>query len=475
MDIKKTVKAQKEFFDSGRTKRLSFRRHCLERLRDAVKENEGEILEALKLDLGKSEFEAYSTEIGLIYKEISHMLSKLTKWASPEKGKFSLVNFPSKGRIYKEPFGSVLIMSPWNYPFQLAIMPLIGAMAAGNCAVVKPSAYAPHTGEILKKIIEETFEPFYVAVVLGGREENKNLIDEDFDYIFFTGSTKVAKTIMESAAKKLIPATLELGGKSPVIVDKDANVDMAARRIVWGKFLNCGQTCVAPDYVLVHRDIKERLMHRMVAYIEAMYGKKPLESQSYGKIINEKHFSRLLDSIVGEEIYYDGYVVEKELKLGPVIVDEPALDSILMTEEIFGPILPVLGFDNLEDAMKIVKDKPKPLSLYVFTENEEVAEGVLAKLSFGGGCVNDTVMHLTLDMPFGGVGYSGMGKYHGEYSFNTFSNLKGILKKGTYFDLPLRYPIGDLEKIKELKDIGMVINGIIGEKNRTKLLRKIMK
>lgn len=440
MELHEILEKQRIFFREGISRNLNYRRQSLLRLSENLKRCEEELYEALEKDLGKSRYEAYGTELGLVYSEISYMLRHLSRMAKPRRVHTPLMNFPSKSIIYKEPYGVVLIMSPWNYPVQLTLVPLIGALAAGNCAVVKPSAYSPEVSKVLAKILRATFSESHVYTVTGGREVNQNLLMEKFDYIFFTGGKTVGHTVMEAAAKHLTPVTLELGGKSPCIVDESADIAVAARRIVWGKFLNCGQTCVAPDYVLVHSSVKEKLLEAMVRNIEALYGENPLESKDYGKIINEKHFDRLGHLLEGETPYYFGGADPDKCKIGPVILDDGNWESPAMQEEIFGPILPVLSFESLESVKTEIEAGPRPLALYLFTKRKEAEQYILDNLSFGGGCVNDTVMHLAgSSMPFGGVGASGMGSYHGKYSFRTFSHEKSVLKKSTVIDIPMRY------------------------------------
>lgn len=441
MDIKEVLVRQGEFFAEGVTKDLAFRKRSLIKLRNAIKRCENEIFDALYRDLGKSNYEAYETEVGLVYSEITYMLKHLDKLAKPKRAVTPLSNFPSKSLIFREPYGSVLIMSPWNYPFQLTMVPLAGALAAGNCAVVKPSNYSPAVSAVIAKIISETFSECYVHTVTGGREANQNLLSQKFDYIFFTGGKAVGRQVMESAAKHLTPVTLELGGKSPCIVDESANIPLAARRIVWGKFLNCGQTCVAPDYILVHKSVKSKLLTALVKNIEALYGEDPINSKDYSKIVNEKHFDRLSELLEGEDLYYSGGLSRDRLKMGPVIIDDASWDSKVMSEEIFGPILPMIEFDDLRRVKKEIEARPKPLALYLFTRSKASIKYVTKNISFGGGCINDTIMHLaTSNMPFGGVGDSGMGSYHGSYSFRTFTHEKSLLHKSNLIDVPLRYP-----------------------------------
>lgn len=440
MKLKEIMKRQRSFFDEGITRDIQYRRRALQRLRRGIESHETELFEALRQDLGKSAYEAYATELGIVYEEISYMLRHLNALAKPERVFTPLTNFPSKSVIFKEPYGLILIMSPWNYPVQLTLVPLIGALAAGNCAVVKPSNYSPAVSAVIRDILSESFSDSYVYVILGGREENQNLLEQRFDYIFFTGGKAVGRTVMKAAAKNLTPVTLELGGKSPCIVDSTADVALAARRIVWGKFLNCGQTCVAPDYLLVHKDIKEKLLEAMVRNIEALYGPDPIQSKDYGKIVNEKHYRRLASLMEGETPYYFGGYDEEKLKIGPIILDDARWDSPCMAEEIFGPVLPVIEFEELRQVKSWVEKRPRPLALYLFTGSRENEKFILKNLSFGGGCINDTIMHLANNrMPFGGTGESGMGSYHGKYSFRTFSHEKSILKKSRFIDLPMRY------------------------------------
>ncbi len=440
MELYEILEKQRTFFREGISRNLQYRRRGLLRLWENLMRHEEELYAALYADLGKSRYEAYETEFGLVYSEINYMVRHLSSLARPQRARTALANFPAKSTIYKDPYGVVLIMSPWNYPLLLTLVPLIGALAAGNCAVVKPSAYSPETSKVIEKILHETFSEGYVYTVTGGRQANENLLAEKFDYIFFTGGKTVGRQVMEAAAKHLCPVTLELGGKSPCIVDETADIAMAARRIVWGKFLNCGQTCVAPDYVLVHSSIKEKLLAAMVANIEALYGPYPLESKDYGKIISEKHFLRLGAMLEGEAPYYFGGADDKYCKIGPVILDDADWSSLSMQEEIFGPILPVLTFTDLAEVKREIEARPKPLALYFFTKSKERERYLMTHLSFGGGCVNDTIMHLvSTSMPFGGVGASGMGCYHGKYSFRTFTHEKSVLKKSTLIDMPMRY------------------------------------
>ena len=440
-NINETVRKQRQFFEKGITKGIDYRIKNLKTLKQAILAHEKEIIEALQKDLNKAPFEAYATEIGLVLEELEYIIKHLRNWSKPRKVKTPITHFLSASHQYSEPYGIVLIMSPWNYPFQLAIAPLIGSMAAGNCTIVKPSEYSSHTAAIIERLISQYFDDSYITVIRGGREANKTLLDEKFDYIFFTGSVSVGKVVMESASKHLTPVSLELGGKSPCIVDETANLDIAAKRIVWGKFLNAGQTCVAPDYLWVHQSIKNELIPKMHKYIKEFYGSDPLSNPDYPNIINSKHFNRLLGLMQNESITIGGKYNEQTNRIVPTIIDNVTWDKPVMREEIFGPLLPVLEFENLNDIIATVNSHPKPLALYFFTNDKEREDYVIHNTSFGGGCINDTIVHLaTSYMPFGGVGDSGMGGYHGKASFDTFSHKKSILKKSTLFDVPLRYP-----------------------------------
>ena len=441
LDIKETLEKQRAFFGTGKTKDLQFRVAMLNKLREAIKSHEEEIMAALKNDLNKAPFEAYATEVGMVLEEINYTLKHISSWVKPKRVRTPLVHFPSSSYLYTEPYGSVLIISPWNYPFQLTLAPLVGAIAAGNCTVLKPSEYSVNTSEIIERISKEIFAESFVAVVRGGREANQSLLKEKFDYIFFTGSTVVGKTVMESAARHLTPVTLELGGKSPCIVDNTADLELAAKRIVWGKFLNAGQTCVAPDYLLVHGSIKEKLIREMKKYIAKFYGNNPLTNEDYPKIINQKHFERLLGLLKSGRIVEGGQFEEKTRQIAPTILDNVTWESAVMQEEIFGPLLPVLEFESLNAALSEVNQYPKPLAFYLFTKSKENETQAIRTTSFGGGCINDTIIHLANpNLRFGGVGESGMGQYHGKGSYDTFSHLKSIMKKSNRLDVPLRYP-----------------------------------
>lgn len=443
------LREQRKFFQSGVTRQVAFRLAALAILQKAIKRWEAEIIRALKKDLGKSEFESYETEIGLIYEEIRFARRHLKRWARIKRVKTPLAQFPSRSYIQKEPLGSVLIIAPWNYPFQLAISPLIGAIAAGNTVVVKPSELSPATAEVIEKIIVETFEPHYIHVVLGGIRTTQSLLEQKFDHIFFTGSTRVGMLIAQKAAQTLTPATLELGGKSPCIVDETADIPLAAKRIAWGKFLNAGQTCVAPDYILCQEKIQKPLMDALKKVIDEFWPGDATENEDYPKIINTQHFERLVRLMESGNILIGGKADKSKRKISPTVLVGVSKDSPVMQEEIFGPILPVLTYQKLEEIPQIVNSTP--LSLYLFSTSKENEKYVLNNVSFGGGCVNDTIVHLSTPyLPFGGVGQSGMGNYHGKKSFDCFSHEKSILKKGNWLDISLRYPpyAGKLKMLK---------------------------
>nr|WP_302592141.1 aldehyde dehydrogenase [uncultured Marvinbryantia sp.] len=438
--IEEAVCRQRANFQKGVTRSYDFRAEQLKKLPAWIHAHEQDIYDALYADLNKAPFECYATEIGIVLDEVHYMLKHLQKWMKPQAVRTPITQFPSKCFRISEPYGVVLIMAPWNYPFQLSLAPLVGALAAGNCAVIKPSAYAPHTSALIARMVRELYPDWLVTVVEGGREENAALLEQRFDYIFFTGGVNVGKLVMESAAKHLTPVTLELGGKSPCIVDETADLKLAARRIVWGKFLNAGQTCVAPDYLLVQSNVKDRLVEAMRREIRRQFGKEPLQNKNYPKIINEKHFARLVRLMEDCEVLAGGKTAAESLKIEPTIVDLVHGESPVMQEEIFGPLFPVLTFDTIQEAAGFVTKREKPLALYLFTKSKENESYILSHTSYGGGCINDTVVHLaTPYMPFGGVGNSGMGSYHGKESFTAFSHQKSIMKKALWLDLPLRY------------------------------------
>jgi len=437
----KIFNRQQALYATGRTKDINLRIGYLKKLHNWIKDNTWSIMAALRADLNKPPFEAQATEIGVVLDEIRYAISHIKSWARPKYVMSNLKNFPSHGRIYPEPYGVALIISPWNYPFMLTLSPLISAIAAGNCAIVKPSRYAPDTAALIVKMCGEVFHPAHVTAVEGDREATGALLELPFDKIFFTGGTDVGRVVMEAAAKNLTPVTLELGGKSPCIVDQSADLKLAAKRIIWGKLINAGQTCVAPDYVLVHSSVKDKLVQEMKKAISKQYGQDPTENFNYPKIINERHFNRLTTLIEGESILQGGKANPGTLQIEPTIIDNPDLASPVMSEEIFGPILPVIPFSMPAEAVRIIKSKPKPLALYVFTARKAVEKYYLNNISFGGGCVNDTVVHLSVPkLPFGGVGHSGMGSCHGKAGFDAFTHYRSVLHKSRFVDIPLRYP-----------------------------------
>lgn len=434
------ILAQRAYFHSGATLPVASRRAALQKLYAAIVRNEAQIAAALAADLGKGTDESYMCEIGMVLAELSHMMRHLKKYVKATRVRTPLAQFPSKSYSLPVPRGTVLIMSPWNYPFLLTVGPLIDALAAGNTAIVKPSAYSPATSAVIRSLLEECFPRELVATVTGGRAENAGLLAEKFDMVFFTGSSTVGREVLRKCAEHLTPAVLELGGKSPCIVEKSADVALAARRIVFGKFLNCGQTCVAPDYILCDARIKDELLGAIKAEIVAQFGEDPLALPDYGKIINEKHFDRLLGLIDAEKVVHGGDFKRETLQIAPTVMDGVTRADAVMGEEIFGPVLPILTYDVLEDALAEIAAGDKPLALYLFTENKRIIRSVTARVPFGGGCVNDVIIHLaTTEMGFGGVGESGMGAYHGKVGFETFSHRKSIVKKSTRIDLPMRY------------------------------------
>lgn len=439
-EIKRIIQEQKRYFREGNTLETDYRIGALLRLRASILRHEAAIQKALKLDLGKSSFESYMCETGLVLEEISYMLKHIRSFVKEKKVMTPLAQFPSRSYQKPSPYGTVLIMSPWNYPFLLTFSPLVDAIAAGNTAVVKPSAYSYYTSKIIKGIVEECFQENEVAVVTGGREENTCLLQEHFDYIFFTGSQSVGKEVMRRAAEHLTPVTLELGGKSPCIVEKTADIRLAAKRIVFGKFLNCGQTCVAPDYIYCDRRVKGRLVREIKRQIQRQFGKSPLSNPDYGKMINGKHFDRIMNLMDVEKIAWGGEADRGSLRIAPTVLDNVTFGDAVMQEEIFGPVLPILTYDSLDEVTRNIRALPHPLALYIFTGNKRTARQVIARCGFGGGCINDTVIHLaTSEMGFGGFGESGMGAYHGKAGFDTFSHYKSIVDKKTWLDLPMRY------------------------------------
>lgn len=432
---------QRTFFKSEKTFDYSFRKEQLEKLRNMLKANEKNIYQALNDDLNKSKNETLTTELGFLYSEIDITLKNLKEWMKEKKVDTPLTHKGSKSFVIPEPYGVTLTISPWNYPLQLAIAPVIGALAAGNTAVLKPSEFTPATSSLLAEMFGLAFDHNYLAVVEGAKETSQQLLELNFDYIFFTGSTNVGKIVMKQASEHLTPVTLELGGKSPAIVDQDAKIDLAAKRIVWGKYTNAGQTCVAPDYLYVHEKVKQKLLKAMKKHVKSFYGKDPLANKDYGHIVNQDHFERLTGLLADGNIFLGGNSDQEICSIEPTIIDDITWDDDIMREEIFGPLLPVITFTNIDEAISTLKDKEKALSLYYFSENVQSQQKVLDSLSFGGGCINDTLYHLANpNLPFGGVGSSGMGSYHGKDSFDTFSHKKSILKQTTKFDIPLRYP-----------------------------------
>ena len=439
-EIKDILQQQNHFFSSGKTIPAEFRLKQLESLKEAMIRHEADLAAALKEDLGKSRMESYMCEIGLTLSELTWMQKHLRSLMRSKRVSTPAAQFAAKSFRSPSPYGTVLIMSPWNYPVLLTLDPLIDAIAAGNTAVVKPSAYAPCTFDVMKTMIEECFPAHYVAVVDGGRAENQALLQQRFDMIFFTGGKTVGREVLRHAAEYLTPVTLELGGKSPCIVDSTAKIRLAAKRIVFGKYLNCGQTCVAPDYILCDKRIRDELITAILAEIEKQFGKEPLKNPNYGKIINEKHFERILGLINGEKLVYGGQSEPESLRIAPTVLNNITWDDAVMGEEIFGPLLPILTFDTLDEALDTVESHPHPLALYFFSEDRAAQKKVLDTCRFGGGCINDTIIHLaTSDMPFGGVGESGMGSYHGRVGFETFSHYRSIVDKKTWMDLPIRY------------------------------------
>ena len=439
-EIKDILQQQNHFFSSGKTIPAEFRLKQLESLKEAMIRHEADHAAALKEDLGKSRMESYMCEIGLTLSELTWMQKHLRSLMRSKRVSTPAAQFAAKSFRSPSPYGTVLIMSPWNYPVLLTLDPLIDAIAAGNTAVVKPSAYAPCTFDVMKTMIEECFPAHYVAVVDGGRAENQALLQQRFDMIFFTGGKTVGREVLRHAAEYLTPVTLELGGKSPCIVDSTAKIRLAAKRIVFGKYLNCGQTCVAPDYILCDKRIRDELITAILAEIEKQFGKEPLKNPNYGKIINEKHFERILGLINGEKLVYGGQSEPESLRIAPTVLNNITWDDAVMGEEIFGPLLPILTFDTLDEALDTVESHPHPLALYFFSEDKAAQKKVLDTCRFGGGCINDTIIHLaTSDMPFGGVGESGMGSYHGRVGFETFSHYRSIVDKKTWMDLPIRY------------------------------------
>lgn len=455
MKFENMLREHHEYFSKGETLSVRFRMEALIRLKESIRVHEKEVLDALYLDLRKSEFEAYETEVGIVLDSIGRVLSHLPEWARPRRVRTPLMFFGASSRVYREPYGTVLIIGPFNYPFQLVMEPLIGAVAAGNCAVLKPSSSTPHVAASIRTVIHDAFDESYVRVAEGGRDVMAGLLAQPFDYLFFTGSVPAGKVVMEAAAHNLTPVTLELGGKSPCIVHEDAAVSTACERIAWGKFLNAGQTCVAPDYLLVHHSVKERLLDGLRQTITAFYGENPAESPDYGRMVDDRQTGRLAAILRKDaaKIVFGGQCLPEERYIAPTILDGVTPEDACMQEELFGPILPVMEYGDLEEAVRFVNSRPKPLALYIFTQNQRVARHVIAHVPFGGGCVNDTISHLaTPYLPFGGVGASGMGAYHGRASFETFSHAKSIVTKTTAFTAQPVYPPFE-NKIRRIRRI----------------------
>ncbi|HHW5301699.1 TPA: aldehyde dehydrogenase [Staphylococcus aureus] len=433
----------KAFFNTQQTKDISFRKEQLKKLSKAIKSYESDILEALYTDLGKNKVEAYATEIGITLKSIKNARKELKNWTKTKNVDTPLYLFPTKSYIKKEPYGTVLIIAPFNYPFQLVFEPLIGAIAAGNTAIIKPSELTPNVARVIKRLINETFDANYIEVIEGGIEETQTLIHLPFDYVFFTGSENVGKIVYQAASENLVPVTLEMGGKSPVIVDETANIKVASERICFGKFTNAGQTCVAPDYILVHESVKDDLITALSKTLREFYGQNIQQSPDYGRIVNLKHYHRLTSLLNSTQmnIVFGGHSDEDERYIEPTLLDHVTNDSAIMQEEIFGPILPILTYQSLDEAIAFIHQRPKPLSLYLFSEDENATQRVINELSFGGGAINDTLMHLANPkLPFGGVGASGMGRYHGKYSFDTFTHEKSYIFKSTRLESGVHLP-----------------------------------
>ncbi len=446
--MKKYIIPQQAFFKKGNTRDVSYRIRKLKDLKDAIKTHQEEIIEALYADFKKPRFETLTSEIGVVIEELDLHIKKLKRWSRPQKVFPHLTNFFSRDRIYRDPYGQILIISPWNYPFNLAIVPLIGAISGGNTVVLKPSEYSPHTSRIIGKILSQVFSSDYVAVVEGDAKMAQDLLKEKWDYIFFTGSPVVGKYVYQAAAKHLTPVTLELGGKSPVLIDKTANLKMAAHRIVWGKFYNAGQTCIAPDYVLIPESLKTNFIDLLKKEIHSLYGNDPKESPDYARIINEKNTLRLQRMLDNTKVVEGGEVDLKEKYIAPSIVDNPQRDSELMQYEIFGPILPVLSYTDKKDIERILEEHPNPLAFYIFSHSKKFINKYINKYAFGGGVVNDVLVHfINPRLPFGGVGESGMGYYHGKYSFLSFTRPKSLVFRAERPDIFVRYP--PITKLKE--------------------------
>jgi aldehyde dehydrogenase (NAD+) len=433
------IAQQRQFFQTGKTKDVAFRISQLKILKQLVIENKPAIIQALKADLHKPEFETYATEIG-VTKEIDYALKHINSWTKPKKAAVPLEFFPYSAKIYPEPLGVVLIISPWNYPFQLIISPLVGAIASGSCTIIKPSELAPHTSNLIKELIDKYFSPEYIKVIPGEIETSQQLLAEKFDHIFFTGGTAIGKIVMEAAAKHLTPVTLELGGKSPCIIDTDINLEHTAKRIIWGKFINAGQTCIAPDYLLVDKKIKSDLINALQKCLKEFYGENPANSPDYARIIHQKHFDRLTNLLKCGEVIIGGETKPEELYIAPTLLENVSLEDPVMEEEIFGPILPIIEYTDINEAITLINSRPKPLALYLFSQNKNLQKRILQETSSGGVCINDTVIQVGVSsLPFGGVGDSGMGSYHGKAGFDTFSHYKSVLQNSFRLDINWRY------------------------------------
>ena len=449
-----SYESKRKYFDDGKTKSYDFRITQLKKLKSAIKNNEDNLMNAFYLDLGKPQFEAYTSEIGIVYEQIKSTINNLKKWMKPRKVNTPIYLQPSSSYIYPEPKGVVLIISPWNYPFQLTISPLIGAIAAGNCAVIKPSNKSKNTQNVISKIIGEAFSPEYISVVEGPGDATVNPLIENnrFDHIFFTGSVSVGRKILELSAKHLTTVTLELGGKSPTIVHSDADIDTTAKRITWAKFFNVGQTCIAPDYILVHESKKEALIDNIKFYIKKYYGNNTEDSNDYGRIISNNHFDRLVSLLEGANILVGGNHNRDKRFIEPTLVDGVTLESPVMKEEIFGPILPILTYQDITEVVPIIRKNRYPLSLYLFTEDKIIENYIIGNIEFGGGCINHGISHVVNpNLPFGGVGYSGMGAYHSKYTFDAFTHEKSIFKQSGIFEVDLKYPPYNKNKLKLVK------------------------
>lgn len=438
--IQKIVSIQRAYFHEGHTLSVQGRIDNLRKLKSAIKDNEIKILDALKSDLGKSHYEGYLTEVGIILDEIDYTIKNIKKWSKPHKVRTSIANMPSKNFVYREPYGVTLIISPWNYPFQLTMAPLIGAIAGGNTAIIKPSRKSANTTKVITSIIESNFDSKFISMIKAGSGGNEEILAQKYDYIFFTGSVAIGKIVMESAAKHLTEVTLELGGKSPCIVDKNTNMELTAKRLTWGKFLNVGQTCVAPDYVFVHKDRKDELISLVKKNITQFFGEDIINSDDYGRIIDEAAFDRLVSYIDKDKVVFGGNYVREKKFIEPTIMDNITFDDPVMQSEIFGPIMPIITYENLDEVIQIINSRPKPLALYLFSKDKGNINKVLKNTSSGGMCVNETIMHVASSyLPFGGVGESGMGKYHGKNSFFAFTHEKAVVNKGFAIDISLRY------------------------------------